>query len=192
MGHAPAPLVSDPNGRLQHNVSRHENGRKRSAQVKVVLRKFGVLSAPRQYLLAALPTLHQTSLCFSAPSARPANMRSLALLLSCSFALLLSLSRSFAPSLSRLVSLLFFRLLALPLSFFHSLALSLSCIFALKFRRPLPFALSPFCSLFFSLSRSCVLSLFRPFTLSFFRSLALPSLALSRSCPPALSFSRSF
>jgi len=75
LGHAPAPLVSDPNGRLQHNVSRHENGRKRSAQVKVVPRKFGALSAPRQYLLAALPTLHQTSLCFSAPSARPANMR---------------------------------------------------------------------------------------------------------------------
>jgi len=68
-GHAPAPLVSDPNGRLPHNVSRHENGRKSSAQVKVVLRKFGALSAPRHYLLAALPTLHQTSLCFSAPSA---------------------------------------------------------------------------------------------------------------------------
>ena len=28
LGHAPAPLVSDLHGCLQHNVSRHENGRK--------------------------------------------------------------------------------------------------------------------------------------------------------------------
>jgi len=35
LGHVPAALVSDPNGRLQHNVSRHKNGRKSSAQVKV-------------------------------------------------------------------------------------------------------------------------------------------------------------
>jgi len=74
LGHASAPLVSDLNGRLQHNVSWHENGRKSSAQVKVVLRKFGALSTPH-YLLAAQPTLHQTSLCFSAPSAQPENMR---------------------------------------------------------------------------------------------------------------------
>jgi len=102
-----------------------------------------------------------------------------------------SLPRSFAPSHSRFVSLLFFRPLDLPLSFFHFLALSLYCIFALKFRHPIPFALSPFRSLVLSLSRSCVLSLCRSFTLSFFRSLALPSLALSRSHPPALSFPRS-
>jgi len=74
LGHAPTPLVSDPNGRLPHNVSRHENYRRNSPQVKVVLRKFGALSAPRHYLLV-LPTLHQTCLCFSTPSVRPANMR---------------------------------------------------------------------------------------------------------------------
>ena len=75
LAHAPVSLVSDLHGRLQHNVSRHENGRKSSDLVEIVLRKFGALSDPRHYPLTALSTLHQTNPFFSAPSARPENMR---------------------------------------------------------------------------------------------------------------------
>jgi len=112
------------------------------------------------------------SLCYSlvlSPSCSPSLVlslpRFLALSLSCSFAHLISISRSFTPSPS------------------HSLAFSLSNSVALSLSLYRPFALSS--------SRSLVPVLYRSFALSLFRSFALSLSGLSLCRAPTLPLSRS-